>query len=153
MPVYFSLRIEPGRDRLPVSNPMSSIERPVTKPRPVYLNLVRIRLPLPGMVSILHRISGAVLFLVGLPLLLAGVQSSLASPESFAALRAATSSPVAKIILIGLIWAYVHHFCAGLRYLLLDIHQFIELKPARQSSVVVLVSSLALTLIIAVRLW
>jgi succinate dehydrogenase / fumarate reductase cytochrome b subunit len=132
---------------------MSSIERPVTKPRPVYLNLVRIRLPLPGIVSILHRVSGAVLFLVGLPLLLAGVQASLASPESFAALRATASSPVVKIILIGLIWAYVHHFCAGLRYLLLDIHQFIELKPARQSSVVVLVSSLALTLLIAVRLW
>jgi succinate dehydrogenase / fumarate reductase cytochrome b subunit len=132
---------------------MSSIERPVTKPRPVYLNLVRIRLPLPGIVSILHRVSGAVLFLVGQPLLLAGVQASLASPESFAALRATVSSPVAKIILIGLIWAYVHHFCAGLRYLLLDIHQFIELKPARQSSVVVLVSSLALTLLIAVRLW
>ena len=132
---------------------MSSVERPVTKQRPVYLNLLRIRLPLPGLVSILHRISGAALFLVGLPLLLAGVQSSLASPESFETLRAMVASPVAKIVLIGLIWAYLHHFCAGLRYLLLDIHQFIELKPARQSSVVVLVTSLALTLIIAVRLW
>jgi succinate dehydrogenase / fumarate reductase cytochrome b subunit len=132
---------------------MSSVERPVTKPRPVYLNLVRIRLPLPGIVSILHRVSGAVLFLLGLPLLLAGVQASLASPESFAALRALASGPVAKVILIGLIWAYVHHFCAGLRYLLLDIHQFIELKPARQSSVVVLACSLVLTLVIAVRLW
>jgi succinate dehydrogenase / fumarate reductase cytochrome b subunit len=132
---------------------MSSIERPVTKPRPVYLNLARIRLPLPGIVSILHRISGAVLFLVGLPLLLAGIQASLASPESFEALRAMAASPVAKIVLIGFIWAYLHHFCAGLRYLLLDIHQFIELKPARQSSMVVLASSLALTLIIAVRVW
>jgi succinate dehydrogenase / fumarate reductase cytochrome b subunit len=132
---------------------MSSIERPMTKKRPVYLNLVRIRLPLPGIVSILHRISGAVLFLVGLPLLLAGVQASLASPESFEALRGMAAGPVAKIVLIGLIWAYLHHFCAGLRYLLLDIHQFIELKPARQSSVVVLASSLVLTLIIAVRLW
>jgi succinate dehydrogenase / fumarate reductase cytochrome b subunit len=132
---------------------MSSVERPVTKPRPVYLNLVRIRLPLPGIVSILHRVSGALLFLIGLPLLLAGVQASLASPESFASLRAMASGPVAKIILIGLIWAYVHHFCAGLRYLLLDIHQFIELKPARQSSVVVLACSLVLTLVIAVRLW
>ena len=132
---------------------MSFIERPVTKPRPVYLNLARIRLPLPGIVSILHRVSGAVLFLVGLPLLLVGVQTSLASPESFEALRAMAASPVAKIVLIGLIWAYLHHFFAGLRYLLLDIHQFIELKPARQSSMVVLASSLALTLIIAVRLW
>ena len=132
---------------------MSSLERPATKPRPVYLNLVRIRLPLPGIVSFLHRVSGAVLFLIGLPLLLAGVQASLASPESFAALRATASGPVAKIILIGLIWGYIHHFCAGLRYLLLDIHQFIELKPARQSSVVVLACSLVLTLVIAVWLW
>jgi succinate dehydrogenase / fumarate reductase, cytochrome b subunit len=132
---------------------MSSIERPAPKPRPVYLNLVAIRLPLPGLVSILHRLSGAVLFLVGLPLLLAGVQWSLGSPESFQTLGALVSDPVAKIVLIGLVWAYLHHFCAGLRYLLLDIHQFIELKPARQSSAVVLVASLALTVIIAVRLW
>jgi len=132
---------------------MSSVERPVTKPRPVYLNLVRIRLPLPGIVSILHRISGAALFLVGLPLLLAWTQSSLASPESFDAFRAALANPLAKIVLIGLIWAYIHHFCAGMRYLLLDIHQFIELKPARQSSAVVLIASLVLTLIIGVRLW
>ena len=51
---------------------MSAIERPVVKPRPVYLDLVRIRLPLPGIVSILHRVSGAVLFLFGIPLLLRG---------------------------------------------------------------------------------
>jgi succinate dehydrogenase / fumarate reductase cytochrome b subunit len=54
------------------------------KPRPVYLNLPRIRLPLPGIVSILHRISGALLFLIGIPLVLAGVACSLASPESYA---------------------------------------------------------------------
>ena len=132
---------------------MSSVERPVTKPRPVYLNLVRIRLPLPGIVSILHRLSGAGLFLVGLPLLLAWIQSSLASPESFEAMRAMLANPLAKITLIGLIWAYLHHFCAGLRYLLLDVLQFIELKPARQSSAVVLIVSLVLTLIIGVWLW
>jgi succinate dehydrogenase / fumarate reductase cytochrome b subunit len=119
----------------------------------VYLNLVRIRLPLPGLVSILHRASGAALFLVGVPLLLAGAQASLASPEAFERFRSALSNPLAKIILIALIWAYLHHFCAGLRYLLLDIHQFIELKPARQSSVVVLAASLALTLLIAVWVW
>jgi len=128
---------------------MSSLERLSPKPRPVYLSLVRIRLPLPGIVSILHRLSGAALFLVGVPLLLALVQASLASPAAFDWFRA----PLAKVVLIGLIWAYLHHFCAGLRYLLLDIHQFIELKPARQSSAVVLITSLALTLIIAVRLW
>jgi succinate dehydrogenase / fumarate reductase cytochrome b subunit len=132
---------------------MSSVERPAPKPRPVYLNLARIRLPLPALVSILHRISGAALMLVGVPLLLAAVQASLASPEAFEALHRQWSTPWAKIVLIGLVWAFLHHFCAGLRFLLLDMLQFIELKPARQSSAVVLIASLALTLLIAVRLW
>jgi succinate dehydrogenase / fumarate reductase cytochrome b subunit len=132
---------------------MSTVERPVSKPRPVYLNLTRIRLPLPGIVSILHRISGAGLFLVGIPLVLYAVQASLESPESFESLRAFFAYPLTKIVVIGLVWAYVHHFCAGLRFLLLDIHQFIELKPARQSSAVALITSLVLTLIVAVWLW
>ena len=132
---------------------MPALERPVTRPRPVYLNLVRIRLPLPGIVSILHRLSGAALYLVGLPLLLFGVQRSLASPEAFDSFRAALSNPFAKIVLIGLIWAYLHHFFAGIRFLLLDVQQGIELKPTRVSSVVVLVVSLALTLLVGVRLW
>jgi succinate dehydrogenase / fumarate reductase cytochrome b subunit len=132
---------------------MPALERPVTRPRPVYLNLVRIRLPLPGIVSILHRLSGAALYLIGLPLLLFGVQRSLASPEAFDSFRAALSNPLAKLVLIGLIWAYLHHFCAGIRFLLLDVQQGIELKPARASSIVVLAASLALTLIIGVRLW
>lgn len=123
------------------------------RPRPVYLNLVRIRLPLPGMVSILHRLSGAALYLIGLPLLLFGVQCSLASPEAFDNFRSALSNPLAKIVLIGLIWAYLHHFCAGIRFLFLDIHQGIELRPARVTSVIVLAVSLALTLIVGVWLW
>jgi succinate dehydrogenase / fumarate reductase cytochrome b subunit len=132
---------------------MSALERPVTKQRPVYLNLVRIRLPLPGLVSILHRLSGAALFFVGLPLVLVGVARSLASAEAFDAFRSALATPFAKIVLIGLIWAYLHHFCAGIRFLLLDVHQGIELKPARRSSVVVLFISLALAVLVGVRLW
>jgi len=132
---------------------MPVLEPPVTKARPVYLNLVRIRLPLPGIVSFLHRVSGAALFLIGLPLLLAGVQASLASQEAYDRFVAAISTPMAKIVLIGLVWAYLHHFCAGIRFLLLDILQGIELKPARQSSVAALAARLILTLIIGVRLW
>jgi succinate dehydrogenase / fumarate reductase, cytochrome b subunit len=125
----------------------------MVKQRPVYLNLVRIRLPLPGIVSILHRVSGAALFLVGIPLLLAGVAGSLASPESYAELKASFAHPLAKLVLIGLLWAYLHHFCAGIRYLLLDLLQGIELAAARRSSAIVIVTSLALTLIIGARLW
>jgi succinate dehydrogenase / fumarate reductase cytochrome b subunit len=98
-------------------------------------------------------LSGAALFLVGIPLLLLGLRSSLASPEAFAQLEAAFSQPLVKLVLIGLIWAYLHHFCAGIRFLLLDVQRGIELAPARRSSVAVLVVSLALTLMIGVRLW
>ena len=123
------------------------------KQRPVYLDLTRIRLPLPGIVSILHRVSGALLFLVGIPLLLAGLGASLASEESYAGLKAAFANPLAKLVLIAFLWAYLHHFFAGIRFLLLDLLQGIELHSARRSSVVVLVVSLALTLIIGARLW
>jgi succinate dehydrogenase / fumarate reductase cytochrome b subunit len=127
--------------------------RTPARPRPVYLNLLQIRLPLPGIVSILHRISGALLFVLGIPLLLYGVERSLASPESFAALKASMAHPLVKLIVIGLVWAYLHHFCAGIRYLLIDIHVGDDLQPARVSSIVVLAASLLLTLIAAVRLW
>ena len=123
------------------------------KQRPVYLDLVRIRLPLPGIVSILHRISGTFLFLIGIPLLLAGLAASLESPESYADVRAAFANPLAKLVLIGFLWAYLHHFFAGIRFLLLDLLQGIDLPSARRSSVVVLVASLALTLILGARLW
>jgi len=123
------------------------------KQRPVYLDLVRIRLPLPGIVSILHRVSGALLFLVGIPLLLAGLAASLESPESYADVKAAFAHPLAKLVLIGFLWAYLHHFFAGIRFLLLDLLQGIELASARRSSVVVLAVSLALTLIIGARVW
>ena len=99
------------------------------KARPVYLDLPRIRLPLPGIVSILHRVSGALLFLAGIPLLLAGVAASLGSAEAFAELKAGLAHPVAKLVLIGFVWAYLHHLCAGIRYLLLDLHKGIDLPP------------------------
>jgi succinate dehydrogenase / fumarate reductase cytochrome b subunit len=123
------------------------------KQRPVYLDLPRIRLPLPGIVSILHRASGALLVLAGIPLLLYAVSRSLASPDAYAAMKESFLHPVAKLVLIVLLWAYLHHFCAGIRYLLLDIHRGIELEPARRSSAVVMVLSLVLTLILGARLW
>jgi succinate dehydrogenase / fumarate reductase cytochrome b subunit len=140
-------------DRAAAGAPMPSSERRVLSKRPVYLDLPRIRLPVPALVSFLHRISGALLFLVGIPLLLAGVGMSLASPESFEHLRSAVANPVAKLVLLGLAWAYIHHFCAGIRFLLLDVLKGIDLPAARRSSVVVLVVSVALTVAVGARLW
>jgi succinate dehydrogenase / fumarate reductase cytochrome b subunit len=132
---------------------MSVSDPPAIKRRPVYLNLVRIRLPLSGIVSILHRISGASLFLFAIPVVLFAMQTSVESEDGFVSLRSMLANPLCKLILIGLLWAYLHHFFAGIRYLLLDLHVGDDLAPARQSSAAVLGVSLALTLIIAVRLW
>jgi succinate dehydrogenase / fumarate reductase cytochrome b subunit len=132
---------------------MAALDRPAHKARPVYLNLFAIRLPLPAFVSILHRVSGALLFLIGIPLLLWVVQRSLASPEAWEQVRATLSSPIAKLVLIVLAWAYLHHFIAGIRHLLMDLHWGMDLKSARQSSAVTLVLAVLLTLAVAVKLW
>ncbi|MCB1909610.1 MAG: succinate dehydrogenase, cytochrome b556 subunit [Rhodocyclaceae bacterium] len=124
----------------------------VRKQRPKFLTLNEIRLPLPGIVSILHRVSGAGLFLM-LPFLLMLFGKSLGSEESFAAYKEIVSNPLAKLLLFGLLWAYLHHFCAGIRFLLLDMHQGLELEAARKSARVVLIVSLVLTLIVGVKLW
>lgn len=120
--------------------------------RPKHLALHQIRLPLPGIVSILHRISGAGLFLM-LPLLLWLFDRSLGSPVAYDAYREVVSNPLVKLILFGLLWSYLHHFCAGIRFLLLDLHIGTELEAGRRSSMAVMVVSLALTFVIGVALW
>jgi len=132
---------------------MAALDRPAPKPRPVYLNLLAIRQPVPAIVSILHRISGALLFLFGIPLLLWVVQRSLASPDAWAQMRSLLATPLAKLFLIVLAWAYFHHFIAGIRHLLMDLHWGMDLKSARQSSAVTLVLAVLLTLGVAVKLW
>jgi succinate dehydrogenase / fumarate reductase cytochrome b subunit len=127
-------------------------EATVRKQRPKFLALNEIRQPIPAIVSILHRISGAGLFLL-LPFLLFLFDRSLGSPESFASYKSVVANPFAKLILLGLLWAYLHHFCAGIRFLLLDLHKGLELQTARKTARIVLVVSLVLTVLIGVKLW
>lgn len=122
------------------------------KQRPKFLAVNEIRLPLPGIVSILHRVSGAGLFLM-LPFLLYLLDRSLGSPESFETYKRVVGNPLAKLLLLGLLWAYLHHFCAGIRFLLLDAHKGVDLKSARSSARIVLIVSLVLTVLIGVKLW
>lgn len=126
------------------------LQMAIKKKRPKNLDLMSIRLPLPGIVSIIHRISGAVIFLL-LPVLLWLLQSSLTSPETFAVFKSVVGNPLVKIVLLGLIWLYMHHFCAGIRYLLLDLHKGVDLASARMSSYVVFAVSVALTAIVGVK--
>ena len=124
--------------------------------RKVYRNinigdLARYRLPIPGIVSILHRISGALLFL-SIPLLLWVLQASV-NPD-VAAFRGLYGHPLVKLILFVLLWSVLHHLCAGIRYLIMDVnHGATELKAGRQSAAIVMVVSVALTLIVGVKLW
>lgn len=124
----------------------------VKKKRPVYLDLVRIRLPLPGFVSILHRVSGVVLFLFAV-WLLSLLDASLRSAEGYAQFRETVGHPLAKLVLIGLGWAFLHHFCAGIRYLLMDMDIGVDLATTRASSWAVLAVSGVLTLILGAWLW
>ena len=121
------------------------------KQRPKNLDLKTIRLPLPGKVSILHRVSGVGLFLC-LPLILALFQWSL-TDGGFENVQAVVANPIGKLVLLGLLWAYLHHFCAGIRFLLLDLHVGIEKEAARSSSRIVLIVSLILTVTIGAKLW
>jgi succinate dehydrogenase / fumarate reductase, cytochrome b subunit len=123
------------------------------KPRPKYLNLVEIRLPLPGWVSILHRISGALLVFPFSAWLLYMLDVSLASEAGFAAAQGYLELPLVKVGMLVFIWAFCHHLCAGVRYLLLDLNVGVELRPARISSAVVLVASVLLTAYFGARLW
>jgi len=120
--------------------------------RPKYLNLSEIRLPVPGFVSILHRISGFGMFVFAWALLWL-FQLSLQSPETFEAVRGFASGWVGKLFLIGIGWAFLHHFFAGLRFLLLDVHVGIELASARRTSWAVLALSITGALILGVYIW
>jgi len=132
-------------------------ETAVRKSRPKHLNVLQIRLPLPGIVSILHRVSGLGLF-ISLPILIGLFGASLGSPEQVECYRATLAFtllglPIVKLFLLGLLWAFLHHFCAGIRFLLLDAHVGIELSTARASSVAVFAVSLTLTVLLGALIW
>jgi len=127
------------------------------KARPKYLSLrallFEIRLPLPGWVSILHRISGALLVFPFAAWLLYLLDASLLSESGYEKVKGYLGLPLVKAGLLLFVWAYCHHFCAGIRFLLLDLNKGIELKQARLSSLIVLAASLSLTAWFGARLW
>jgi len=120
--------------------------------RPVYLNLFRIHLPLAGWVSVLHRISGALLF-VAIPLAVWGLSVSLSGEDGFRRMTGCFSQPLPRLILLLLVWALAHHGFAGLRHLALDVHWGVSLRCARQSSIAVLLATGLVTLLAAWRLF
>ena len=129
----------------------------VKKSRPVFTNihvfdLMNYRMPLASVISILHRVSGLLLFLL-LPFILYLLDKSLLSEESFDDFKAVASKWFVKLIILALSWAYLHHFCAGIRHLVMDVHVGLDKDSARKSAAGVFVVSLPLAALVALKLF
>lgn len=138
----------------------------VAKKRPVFRNInilkdVRTyRLPVAGVLSILHRVSGLLMFLL-LPFIFWMFSTSLASQESFNKLANVFSLGLGfvpgwffKLVVLALIWAYLHHLFAGLRHLLMDVnHHLVSKEFGRSSAIVSFVLSIGLTIVLAAKLF
>jgi succinate dehydrogenase / fumarate reductase cytochrome b subunit len=137
---------------------MSEAVREVPKKeRPEFRNihvteLMNYKMPPSAIVSILHRISGASIFLM-LPFLLYLLQESLRSETSFAHFAGVVDNTFVKLILLGLSWAYLHHFTAGIRHLFMDNHMALDKDASQRTARWVLVVSLALTVLVALKLF
>jgi succinate dehydrogenase / fumarate reductase cytochrome b subunit len=129
--------------------------RPVAplKSRPKYYDLNLLNLPLPGLVSIFHRITGVAMFLFLIPMVLFVLQTTLSSESGFKAWQGYFAHPLVKLVVIGFVWSFMHHLFAGIRYLLLDLHIGIAKSPAQTSARLVLIAGLIATAVFAARIW
>ncbi|MGC3986696.1 MAG: succinate dehydrogenase, cytochrome b556 subunit [Pseudorhodoferax sp.] len=118
------------------------------------------RLPAAGWVSILHRASGVLMFLL-MPFIIWMFDTSVSSELSFARFKAAFNTGLGfapgwflKLVVLALMWAYLHHFIAGLRHLWMDVsHDAVTKQFGKTSAVTVLVLSLGLTLVLGLKLF
>lgn len=110
------------------------------------------RMSITAIVSILHRITGIALCAC-LPIILWLFSGSLNSQEGFDLYQSIVGNPLAKLILIGILWAYLHHAFAGIRFLLLDLHKGLEAKTAQKTAKIVAIAAPVVALIMGVVLW
>ena len=137
----------------------------LSKPRPQFRNihafkdLTTYRLPPAGWVSILHRVSGALMFLL-MPFIIWMFDTSLSSEFSYARFTAAFDSGIGfvpgwfvKLVALALIWAYLHHFVAGVRHLYMDMTHSVTKEFGKSSAVFTLAVSIVLTLALGAKLF
>lgn len=116
--------------------------------RPKHLNLLKIHLPITGIASINHRLSGLILFLA-IPFSLYLFQLSLTSRTGFTEMLLFLSSPWIKLALVVLLWSFLHHLLAGFRFLLIDQNIGISLSVARKTAWFVVLTAVILMLLIS----
>ena len=145
---------------------MTELAPPKSSPRREFRNinaftdLTTYRLPPAGIVSILHRVSGALMFLL-LPFIIWMFDTSVSSEISFARFKSAFNSGIGfapgwflKLVALALIWAYLHHFIAGVRHLWMDVsHKAVSKEFGRTSAIATLASSIVLTVILGAKLF
>lgn len=119
--------------------------------RPFYLNLIQIRLPIAGIMSIGHRISG-VLMVLATPILIWLLQYSLSGADQFASLIDLFSSWLGKAVIFAILWALIHHLFAGIRYLLLDVEIGVDRPWYRYSAWIVMLAAPLTALIFTILL-
>jgi succinate dehydrogenase / fumarate reductase cytochrome b subunit len=134
------------------------------KQRPVYRNIhisqiVSYRLPPSGIVSILHRVSGALIFFL-LPFIIWMFDTSVSSEISYERFTSAFTAGLGlfpgwfiKLVALALIWGYLHHFCAGVRHLWMDATHNTTKAFGRSSALTVLVVAVVLTLLLGAKLF
>ena len=135
-------------------------KRPEFRNINAFKDLTTYRLPLAGFVSILHRISGAIMFLL-MPFIIWMFDTSISSEISFEKFKAAFNVGMLglpgvlwKLVALALIWAYLHHFIAGLRHLWMDInHEAINLQFGKSSAIATLALSIGLTFVLGAKLF
>lgn len=116
--------------------------------RPKYLNLLKIRLPITGIASINHRISGLILF-ISIPFSLYLLQLSLSSSAGYTEALGYLSSTWVKLALVLLTWSFAHHLLAGFRFLLIDTNLGVSLSVARKTAWFVVFAAVIVTLVIS----
>jgi succinate dehydrogenase / fumarate reductase cytochrome b subunit len=135
---------------------------PMSKPRPGTMKLIhatQYRLPIAGIVSILHRVSGVIMFVL-MPLVIWLFDTSLSSEISYERFSAAFTVGIGplpgvlvKLAVLGLIWAYLHHLIAGVRHLWMDVTHSVTKEQGRSSAVVTIAASLVLTVALGAKLF
>jgi len=128
------------------------------KERPEFRNInivsvvLNYRQPFSAIVSIMHRVSGFLMFAL-LPFILYLLQESIRSEISYAHFQGIASHPLAKLVILALVWGYMHHFFAGLRHLIMDTHIGLDKDSARKTAVAVLVVTWTVVILVALKLF
>ena len=128
------------------------MKKAVNSQRPVNLDLRTIKLPITAYTSILHRVSGVILFL-GIVIVLFALDKSLASEEGFAEVQACLASPLAKLIIWGLLSALLYHLVAGVRHLIMDLGVGESLEGGKLGSKIVIAVSAVVIVLAGVWIW